>query len=218
VTDITFEDDPLHRLDAARCLDVRIGPAETSPGERGGRTDAQRIARFERLWDELFARVLGYAIRRTNPDEARDVAAETFTVAWRRLEDVPAGDDALPWLLATARRQLANRRRRDDTRTRHIREAVAAPAAVGGDPADSVAERATLAAAFNRLSADDRETLALIAWDGLQPREAAVVMGCSAATFAVRAHRARRRLGILLDAVEDAPAPDAELDAEGGRP
>jgi RNA polymerase sigma factor (sigma-70 family) len=181
---------------------------------RGGRTDAQRIARFERLWDELFARVLGYALRRTDPEEARDVAAETFTVAWRRLEDVPPGDDALPWLLATARRQLANRRRRADVRQRlsgvTLAVAAARHTATSGDPADSVAERAALAAAFDHLSADDRETLALVAWDGLQPREAAVVVGCSAATFAVRAHRARRRLAALLEAGNDAPAVDAQ--------
>ncbi len=35
--------------------------------------------------------------------------AETFLVAWRRLDDVPA--DALPWLYGVARRVLANERR-----------------------------------------------------------------------------------------------------------
>jgi RNA polymerase sigma-70 factor (ECF subfamily) len=185
---------------------------------RGGRTDAQRVARFERLWDELFARVLGYALRRTDPEEARDVAAETFTVAWRRLEEVPPGDDALPWLLATARKQLANRRRRAETRDRHTLAASAtADPSRGdptlGDPAHRLAERAALADAFDRLSADDRETLALVAWDGLQLREAALVIGCSAATFAVRAHRARRRLAALLEAGDDSPA----VDAQGGR-
>lgn len=179
---------------------------------RGGRTDAQRVARFEELWDELFRRVLGYALRRTDQEEARDVVAETFTVAWRRLEDVPAGDDALPWLLATARKQLANRRRRDDTRSRHLALAHSNDpfAGAAADPADDIAERSSLAAAFMRLSDEDRETLALIAWDGLQPREAAVVTGCSAATFAVRAHRARRRLAALLEDSEPA------LDAQGG--
>jgi RNA polymerase sigma-70 factor (ECF subfamily) len=175
---------------------------------RGGRTDAQRVARFEELYDELFRRVLGYALRRTDQEEARDVVAETFTVAWRRLEDVPAGDDALPWLLATARKQLANRRRREDIRSRHAADLFAGSVR---DHADDIAERSSLAAAFMRLSDDDRETLALIAWDGLQPREAAVVTGCSAATFAVRAHRARRRLAALLEDSEPA------LDAQGGR-
>jgi RNA polymerase sigma factor (sigma-70 family) len=178
---------------------------------RGGRTDARRAARFEELWDELFPRVLGYALRRTDQEEARDVVAETFTVAWRRLEDVPAGDDALPWLLATARKQLANRRRRDETRGRHANLRMNPFAGTTTDHADDVAERSSLAAAFTRLSDEDRETLALIAWDGLQPREAAVVAGCSAATFAVRAHRARRRLAALLEDSEPA------LDAQGGR-
>jgi len=182
-----------------------------------GRTDAQRIARFDELWHELFPRVLGYALRRTEAEEARDVVAETFLVAWRRLEAVPHGDEALPWLLATARKQLANRRRREDTRQRHIegpRASLARDPAEGvGDPAEGVADRAALAAAFDRLSEVDRETLALIAWDGLRPREAAIVLGCSAATFAVRAHRARRRLAALLADGDGAPA----LDAQGGR-
>ena len=178
---------------------------------RGGRTDARRVARFEELWDELFPRVLGYALRRTDQEEARDVVAETFTVAWRRLEDVPAGADALPWLLATTRKQLANRRRRDETRHRHANLRTNPFAGTTADHADDIAERSSLAAAFARLSDEDRETLALIAWDGLQPREAAVVTGCSAATFAVRAHRARRRLAALLEDAEPA------LDAQGGR-
>ena len=38
--------------------------------------------------------------------------AETFLVAWRRLDDVPA--DALPWLYGVARRVLANQRRSAD--------------------------------------------------------------------------------------------------------
>ncbi|HEY7668545.1 MAG TPA: hypothetical protein VIE12_10530 [Actinomycetota bacterium] len=42
--------------------------------------------------------MLGYVLRRTDPEEANDVIAETFTVAWRRLEQVPEGDGALPWL------------------------------------------------------------------------------------------------------------------------
>jgi RNA polymerase sigma-70 factor (ECF subfamily) len=156
--------------------------------------------------------VLGYALRRAEPEEARDVVAETFTVAWRRLEAVPAGDGALPWLLATARNQLANRRRRDGHRSAHTAAVSATSAAhpSGRDPAEGVADRAVLAAAFARLSADDRETLALIAWDGLAPREAAVVQGCSAATFTVRAHRARRRLAALLAAADPGAAAGIE--------
>ena len=156
-----------------------------------------RRERFERLYTELMPRVLGYALRRIEPEEARDAVAETFTVAWRRLEKVPEGDDALPWLLVTTRNVLANRFRK-------IHESPSAPEAIERDHADDVTERLSIAAAFNRLAERDRETLALIAWDGLVPAEAARVAGCSATAFGVRLHRARRRLAALL---EDDGAP-----------
>jgi RNA polymerase sigma-70 factor (ECF subfamily) len=44
------------------------------------------------------------------------------------------------------------------------------------------------------LSERDREALMLVAWDGLEHREAAIVMGCSTGALTVRVHRARRRL------------------------
>jgi RNA polymerase sigma-70 factor (ECF subfamily) len=44
----------------------------------------------------------------------------------------------------------------------------------------------------------DREALMLVAWDGLDHRDAATVMGCSTSAFTVRLHRARRRLAGLL--------------------
>ncbi len=122
-------------LDADRWKDRAV--RDISRVRTGGRTDAQRVARFEWLWQELFPRVLGYALRRTDPEEARDVVAETFTVAWRRLEDVPPGDDALPWLLATACKQLANRRRATDTRTR-LGDGPLATRPIARDPAEGV--------------------------------------------------------------------------------
>jgi len=140
--------------------------------------------------------VLGYVLRRTDPEEAKDVMAETFTVAWRRLEQVPDGDGALPWLLATARKLLANRRRAAANRSREL---PAGLRAVVPDHADDVLGTASLVAAFNRLAVADREALGLVAWDDLRPAEAAAVLGISSATFSVRLHRARRRLAALLE-------------------
>lgn len=137
------------------------------------------------------------------------MAAETFLIAWRRLDDVPVHDGALPWLLVTARQVLANRRRADGRATTLV-PLLGTDLHTAADPADTVAERAALASAFGRLDESDRETLAMIAWDGLAHREAAVVAGCSAATFAVRAHRARRRLASFL-AEEDAEENASEL-------
>ncbi len=140
-------------------------------------------------------RVLGYALRRTDAEEARDAVSETFTVAWRRLDSVPEGDAALPWLLTTARKILANQRRAAESRMRASR---AGPRAGAPDHPEDVVGTASLIEAFNALQERDREALALVAWDGLAPREAAIVAGCSAATFSVRLHRARKRLIALL--------------------
>jgi RNA polymerase sigma-70 factor (ECF subfamily) len=39
----------------------------------------------------------------------------------------------------------------------------------------------------------------LVAWEDLSPADAARVIGCSERAFAMRLHRARRRLGAELD-------------------
>ena len=44
----------------------------------------------------------------------------------------------------------------------------------------------------------DREALMLVAWDGLDHRTAAIVMGCTTGSLTVRLHRARRRLAKAL--------------------
>jgi predicted DNA-binding protein (UPF0251 family) len=48
--------------------------------------------------------------------------------------------------------------------------------------------------ALAALREGDREALLLCAWEGLSTKEAAAVVGCSAATFAIRLHRARGRV------------------------
>lgn len=162
-------------------------------GKKESRPSANRARKYEAIFNAFHLRVLGYAIRRTDDRAAaEDIVSETFLIAWRRLDDVPG--DALPWLLATARRVLANQRRAAGRRPSIVPlEMVADP-----DPRSSVAERVAdrqaFAEAFDSLSPGDREVLALVSWDGLAPREAAQVVGCSAATFSLRLHRARRRL------------------------
>ena len=76
----------------------------------------RREGGFNALYDAHYSAVRAYAWRRA-PAFADDVVAETFLVAWKRLEDVPA-DAALPWLLGVARNAHLNpvrgeRRRRE---------------------------------------------------------------------------------------------------------
>jgi RNA polymerase sigma-70 factor, ECF subfamily len=56
-----------------------------------------------------------------------------------------------------------------------------------------------LACAIAALSKREREALLLVAWEDLDPSRAAQVVGCSAAAFRVRLHRARRHVAAALD-------------------
>src|SRR5689334_22322490 len=135
----------------------------------------ERRARFRALYEENYDRILGYALRRVPHADALDVVAETFTVAWRRLAHVPDGDESRLWLYGTARRVLANHQRAARRRARlHGRLAEVTPTG----PAEPT--RGVTAAAFARLRPAEREVLALVAWEGLDARELARVIGCSA--------------------------------------
>ena len=67
--------------------------------------------RFRSLYDWMYPDILGYLARRIGQQEAVDAAADVFVVVWGRIDDVPEGDAARPWLFGVARNVLRNRRR-----------------------------------------------------------------------------------------------------------
>jgi RNA polymerase sigma factor (sigma-70 family) len=160
---------------------------------------ASRRARFRAVYDVNYHRVLGYALRRTaSREDAEDAVAETFLTAWRRLEEIPHGSDARPWLYGVARNALANQRRGERRRGRLSGRLHAQPASTAWNRADANDELASVAAAFAQLREEDRELLALAAWEELDPGEIATVLGCSRNAARIRLHRARRRLARRL--------------------
>lgn len=175
-----------------------------------GASMGDREAAFEAMYAATYEPILGYVLRRCpSPDDAADVVAETFTIAWRRLDEIPPGGRSRLWLYGVARRVLANhrrgeaRRRQRTTPLRHdLRDEIAA---VGGDPVEASA----IAEAFRALSDDDRELLALVAWEGLDHAAVAAVLGCSAGAARVRLHRARRRFARALRAAQTEVVPAA---------
>ena len=153
-----------------------------------------RQARFEEIYEAYSGLILAYAARRTvDVNDAADVVAETFTVAWRRLEDVPDGEQARPWLYGVARRVLANQRRGIERRRRlqdRLQDESTRP--VGSEASDGeLPEVAHVGEAFAQLAEGDRELLTLVAWDGLSREQIAAILGCSPTTVRVRLHRAR---------------------------
>jgi RNA polymerase sigma factor (sigma-70 family) len=152
--------------------------------------------RFRRLFAATERDLLAYALRRVDhAEDAADVVAETFLVAWRRLDSVPPGDEARLWLYGVARRQLANQRRGRLRRSRLAdRLRAELPGAVAGARPAEDSRAAAVVAALARLDEDDREILRLTAWEGLAPSEVAAVVGVPAVTVRSRLHRARKRL------------------------
>jgi RNA polymerase sigma-70 factor (ECF subfamily) len=174
------------------------------------------VDRFEQMYRRHFRPVLRYALARLEPERARDVAAETFLIAWRRLGELPPEPAA--WLFAVARKVIAGQLRADARRAALSTRLtiVHARGGDGADPAEEFAQRDSALSALARLSEPDREILLLIAWDGLPPPLAASVLGISRLNFAVRLHRARKRLAVAL-AAADAISPTRNTEVSHAR-
>jgi RNA polymerase sigma-70 factor, ECF subfamily len=166
---------------------------------------------FRRVYAATFGPLLAYAIRRVEqPADAADIVAETFLVAWRRRREIPAEGEARLWLYGVARRVLANHHRGLARRERLGQRLRQRLMSFAPDPATEVPERLAVRAALARLGELDREVLLLTAWEGLEPREAAVVLDVSPAAVRTRLSRARARLRELVG--DDPVMPGHVLD------
>ena len=139
-----------------------------------------------------------FLARRTDAETADDVLAETLLVCWRRLDDVPAGEEALPWAYAVARNALANAERgtggSDGWPTGSPWSTRRARRRPRRTPAD---DRVTEALA--RLRPDEAELLRLWAWEQLSPAEIATVLDLTPNAVSIRLHRARGKLKEILE-------------------
>ena len=150
-----------------------------------------------------------FLLRRTDPATADDVLGDVLLVLWRRLDDVPP-DDVLPWCYGVARGCLANERRGRQRRLRLLQRLAAEPPEEF--TAEPPADDPELAAALGSLRPADREVLRLWAWEGLEARDIAVVLGCSAGAAASRLSRAR---AALRDRLRQDPAGAGQVETEG---
>ena len=162
---------------------------------------SSQLARFDALFTEHQRRVLAYAMRRTRTlADAEDVAAETFTIAWRQFDAIPT-EEPLPWLYAVARRVLANHRRGNGRRERLAAllrvEDVATPLRAGDD------HDGPAFVALATLSPADQELLRLVAWEELGNQQIAEVLRITPNAVAIRLHRARARYADALDRTRD---------------
>lgn len=156
------------------------------------------VRRFQAAYEANYGAVFAYLRRRTTEaSDAHDAVADTFTIAWRRLKEMPEGDAALPWLYAVARRVLSNQRRGNQRRV-DLSTRVGGQRPASADVEGEVVageERRIVLTALARLRPADQELLRLAVWEELSHRDIAGLVGCSEASVAVRLHRARSRLG-----------------------
>lgn len=160
-----------------------------------------REPRFTSLFEATYADLLRFAQRRVHSDHAEDVVAESFLVAWRRLEDLPPRrDHARAWLFGIARGVILNTNRgAERQRALAVRLADVPTGSTADLDADLVARQIDVSRAWQRLPDVHQEALALAVLDGLSATQAAAVLGISPVAFRLRLSRARRALRLHMD-------------------
>jgi RNA polymerase sigma-70 factor (ECF subfamily) len=170
--------------------------------------DPQRRAREDRF-EKLFALardpLLRYFARRAAPDVVEDLFAEAMTVAWRRLDDVPAGAE-LQWLYGVGRKVLANHRRSGSRFGRLVERLAMVDHRSDPDLELGASIDPDLADAVSKLPPNDAEILRLWAWEDLTAGEIAAVLRITPNAASIRLHRAKAR---LKTALEDDPRKTA---------
>ena len=151
---------------------------------------------FETLYRRYAADVYRFALFLTGrPEQADDIAAETFVRAWMSPEPVRAGT-VKAYLFTIARnlhRMDLRRARKQEPVDVEMRDSAPGPEAT----ASARADMQRVIARLQQLPEVDRAVLIMRAEEGLSYEEIAAAVGISVATARVKVHRARARLAEL---------------------
>ncbi len=159
-----------------------------------------RDARFRELFRDHYPAVARYVLSRGYQSaDADDLIAATFEVAWRRLDGVPPGREAIPWLLTVARNLSRNAYRKTQRELAVLDRLASLEPVRTATTGDDLPDRSQVCAALGSLKPVDRDLILLVAWDELTPSEAGEVLGLRPVTARSRLHRARQRLAQFLD-------------------
>lgn len=168
------------------------------PAGADGRIDSPEA--FEAAFRLHFAPVYRFIAGRVGTAIAEDLAAETFTTAYRRRASFEPGRASLrAWLYGIAVNLVRNHWRAEQ----HLLQLDARliPETDLPDDAEVADRRVTaawlaprLAAALGQLTRDQREVLLLHAWAGLSPAEIAAALQIAPGTAGSRLSRARAAL------------------------
>ncbi len=193
-------------------MDTESTDSEPSDEELLRRLSSDPAA-FEVFYRRHVDRVIGFAARRvTDPADAADLVAATFvTVLTAARSYDPGRGEPGAWLLGIAARLVVNARRRKVRESAALAR-IAGRRLIGPSDIERLEERIDAArssqaviAALERLRPRAREALLLVSEAGLQPAEAARVLGISPAAFRMRLSSARRALDQAVTAQASRP-------------
>ena len=171
---------------------------------REGDREAQR-----ELYERTSAHIYRLLLKMTaNPDDAIDLAQDTYVKAFARIRQFDGRSSIATWLYRVAVNEALQFFRRNRRMQLKLREVVAdARRAIGGTTAalargDSEIERSTLRldvnGALDAVAPTERVMLLLRYQEGLDYRAIAEILGCPTGTVASRLNRARAALREIL--------------------
>ena len=191
---------------------MRIGPRGKRVTDK--RTDCEIIVAsrgrpelFETIFERHHQAVYRFAAGRCGPDDASDVASDTFVRAFDRRDRFRTDrDSALPWLFGIAANIVRERRRKSARRHGMLRRSTML--VVGEDArfeseaaerVDASFQQRALAEALSTLSDDEYQVLMLLAIADFSYSDIAEHLEIPIGTVRSRIHRARRRMRELLE-------------------
>ncbi len=158
--------------------------------------DSWRKLKFKDIYEAQYDDIWKYCLRRVaDPSQAEETLADTFAVAWQKLDAIPKGSER-PWLFAVARNHIFNSWRKNQ-RSEGLNERLRNELTVDQCRdffEQSDADVSYIFEALSTLKEKDQELLRLVAWEELTYSEIAIVVGSSVNAVATRVHRARQKL------------------------
>lgn len=154
-------------------------------------------SRFVEIYKTHYRPIYAYFRRRLAVDLVDDAVAETFLVAWKKLDQIPSPETTLPWLYGVAHRVLLHQWR-SSHRGRRLRRRLDSLGVEAPTPIEELIisgfEARQALAAVSRLKATDQEILRLSLWEGLSHGDIASVLDLKADTVRQRFSRALTHL------------------------
>jgi RNA polymerase sigma-70 factor (ECF subfamily) len=165
-------------------------------------TDARPAAAaavIRSLFQEHGRSMLAYATQLTGDSAAaEDVVQETLIRAWKHADDMVEGKGSVRgWLLTVARNIVTDRARARAARPVEVAEVKHRPP-IEGDHSESVVNTMVVMEALDQVSADHREVLVELYYNGRSMTEAARVLGVPPGTVKSRSYYALRAMRDVL--------------------